>query len=129
MPELPKGRVFAGPPGWTDIGKTDGTGFEFATALPVADLEPTPPQWPKFPVTLSITVDYSHAAAAFRRLIRQMIRLVRAAKRMRHEKNHPGSHSHCRLCHPEQAPRPLKVNGREYRRRQLARQRRRRHGR
>lgn len=38
----------------------------------------------------------------------------------------PGSHGHCRTCHPEQAPRPLAVNGHEYRRRQRARQRRKR---
>jgi hypothetical protein len=39
----------------------------------------------------------------------------------------PDGCGHCKTCHPEQAPRPLAVDGREYRRRQRARQRRRRH--
>ena len=38
----------------------------------------------------------------------------------------PGSHGHCRTCHPEQAPQPLAVNGHDYRRRQRARVRRKR---
>jgi hypothetical protein len=36
----------------------------------------------------------------------------------------PKFHRHCPTCHPEMAPRPLAVNGREYHRRQRARTRR-----
>ncbi len=38
----------------------------------------------------------------------------------------PRRHRHCRTCHPEQAPKQLVVDRREYHRRQLARQRRKR---
>lgn len=40
-------------------------------------------------------------------------------------------HSHCRTCHPEMAwmPCAIRINGREYHRRQKARKRRRRKGR
>ena len=127
MADLYPGKVYVGDKdggGWTHIGETTGPAFQFTPPVPYPDLEPVP--WPKFPVTLSITVDYSDAAAAFRRLVRQMIRLIRDGKRARHSQRHEGKFARCRACHPEQDRRPLAVNGHDYRKRQLARQRRRR---
>ena len=41
----------------------------------------------------------------------------------------PRGHRRCVTCHPGRKPKPLAVNGHEYRRRQLARQKRRKRGR
>lgn len=119
MTDLPAGRVYIAKPGtepgdngWTYIGETAG-GVQFAPAPEVPDAG-EPPFRRLSDAILSITVDYSDAKAEFRRLVRLICRLT------------PGSHSHCRTCHPEMAPRPLAVNGDDYRRRQLARTRRRR---
>ena len=113
--------------GWTHIGWTEGgVKLEFAPQVRAVNLEAFR-RWPPRPVTLTITVDNSEASATLRRLIRQMIRLIRAGKRLAHRRAHPGSYSRCRICHPEQAPGPLAVNGHRYHRRQLNRVKRRRH--
>lgn len=125
-PVLP-GKVFAakagtgaGGDGWTYIGEDGGLPF----AAPIFDAEPEPVPWPEFPVTLSVTVDYSGRMTEFRRHVRTILWWWRLAKQQTHQQNHTGPWSRCKACHPEQDRRPLAVNGHEYRRRQLARVRR-----
>jgi hypothetical protein len=110
--------------GWTHIGETAGHAFQFAA--PVPDAEPEPVPWPEFPVTLSVTVDYSGRMTEFRRHVRTILWWWRQAKQQTHQREHAGPWSRCKACHPEQDRRPLPVDGDEYRRRQRARVRRKR---
>jgi hypothetical protein len=49
---------------------------------------------------------------------------VRQAVHGHHRRRHPRKHNRCRTCHPEQYPRPLAVDGREYQRRLRSRRKR-----
>lgn len=123
----------SGGEGWTYIGETAGPLDLQFPEIPVPDLELFR-SWPPPPITITVSVDTSEWSAALRLLLRQVTRLTRANKRLARAnkrfahvaQDHPDSYSHCRACHPEQAPRPLAVDGHEYHRRQLARVRRKR---
>jgi hypothetical protein len=121
--DLVAGHVYVAPfgtepggDGWADIGESFGG---VSPQLPVG--EPAWQPWTGGDITLSITVDVRDA-------LRTLSLLTGFTRRLIHEQACTGSYSRCRTCHPEQAPRPLAVDGREYHRRQRARQRRRRHG-
>lgn len=66
-------------------------------------------------VTLTVTAD----TATFGRQLRAAEHTIDAWRQ-------PRGHRRCPSCHPEMAPRPLAVNGDDYRRRQLNRAKRRR---
>jgi hypothetical protein len=110
------GKVFIGPAGqdggWTYIGRTEG-GVS-TRVLPGVDVE-----WPPSArLTASVTVGMPDFWTSDRwRWLHDFDR-----------KCYPRKHRRCHVCHPKWS-RPLAVNGREYRRRQRARQRRQRHGR
>jgi hypothetical protein len=70
------------------------------------------------PGPLTITIDVSgwiDALAAVYPAIHDLDRLA-----------HPRRHGHCRTCHPEMDVRLLAINGQDYHRRQMARQKRKR---
>jgi hypothetical protein len=96
--------------GWTNIGETaDGVLLDVVGE----HIEPLVPV--RWPVSLTITVDYSGFSAELERLIHRLDQLM-----------FPRKHRRCRTCHPRSVSRPLAVNGHEYHRRQRARTRRKR---
>jgi hypothetical protein len=122
--DLVAGHVYIAPPGtepggagWTDIGELGG---------PVC-LEPPPDvaeAAERFVATAGRLKDWSVTVSVD---LTEFMASLADASRWFHDLDrfcYPRKHRHCHTCHPEQAPRPLAVNGHEYHRRQQARQRR-----
>jgi hypothetical protein len=115
MADLYPGKVYVGDKdggGWTDLGEISGPVVQwYRPEFPVDDLLPV-----RHGLTVSVTVA--------RDALSKLGYLGRLLRRAIHEQEHSGSQSHCRACHPEQDRRPLAVDGHDYRRRQLNRQKR-----
>jgi hypothetical protein len=85
------------------------------------------------PVAVAVTVDAEEFARALNDFAEIMARVLRPAvedtARLFHAISaafFPDQHLRCHTCHPARRPKPLAVDGHEYRRRMKARQRRRR---
>jgi hypothetical protein len=99
--------------GWTYIGHTDGP-IKLATERATGTLEEFFGLPPSVTITVNVT-DFEEKLAGLYRMIHE-----------HHAWAYPKEHRRCLTCHPQMAPHPLAVNGREYHRRQMARARRRR---
>jgi hypothetical protein len=96
--------------GRTEIGRTGGGTFEFAPPPELVGLEGEFPFARLGSVSMTITVPLTRAG-------RRMMHLVHGGR---------GSIGRCLWCNPRGNPAPLAIDGESYRRRQLARKRRRR---
>lgn len=117
--EIGSGRIFAagGDGEWTDIGYTGGgISFQLDTEAINEQIAALGRWIGGF--ARQMTVAINDGLEPFRKYAATVAMIAHVQQ--------PGSHGHCRVCHPEQAPRPLAVDGHEYARRRKARQRRKR---